>query len=402
MRLLCAAALSLTFGLWLAFSNATKPVAATPSPTPDEKTDRAAKLEARKKKFEATFKELSEQFEKAEGAEKTTISRDIKEETMLMVEKVLAIAEENPKDEVALDAVTYLLEKASDVGATGMDFEKSLEKAVGILVEHHIASAKVKESLIPAMYLGPPGEKLLKVVSEKTTDKDTKALALFIRGYQMSQNIQSPDFDDEDEKLLNAQVKDATELLEQAAKLSPTTKLGSKPNSPIIGDLAPAEIKAMADFQKAITGLAVGKPAPPISSKLLDGKDVKLEDYKGKVVLLDIWATWCPPCRAMIPHERELVEKMKDKPFVLVSVSADKDKKTLQEFLEKEKMPWVHWWNDGPKSEVLTKYRVKAFPTLYIIDHTGTIKHKWIGNPGNDKIDAAIEELVKAAIKAKG
>ncbi|HEY1188070.1 MAG TPA: thioredoxin-like domain-containing protein, partial [Gemmata sp.] len=88
--------------------------------------------------------------------------------------------------------------------------------------------------------------------------------------------------------------------------------------------------------------------------------------------------------------------------FELISVSADDKKETLQKFLEKEKMPWTHWWDQGPESAVLKKYRVRAFPTLYLIDHTGVIKHKWVGNPGNDKIDAAVEELVKAAVKAKG
>ena len=74
----------------------------------------------------------------------------------------------------------------------------------------------------------------------------------------------------------------------------------------------------------------------------------------------------------------------------------------LQKFLEKEEMPWVHWWDNGPESKVLKTYRVRAFPTMYLIDHTGTIKHKWVGAPGNDKLDAAIDELVKAAEKAKG
>jgi thiol-disulfide isomerase/thioredoxin len=151
-----------------------------------------------------------------------------------------------------------------------------------------------------------------------------------------------------------------------------------------------------------VTALGVGKPAPEVESLTLDGKKVKLSDYKGKVVLFDIWATWCGPCRAMIPHERDLVKKLDGKPFELISVSADDKKEALQKFLEKEPMPWTHWWDNGPESAVLKKFRVRAFPTMYLIDHTGVIRYKWLGNPGDDKIDAAIDELVKAAIKAKG
>jgi thioredoxin-related protein len=106
----------------------------------------------------------------------------------------------------------------------------------------------------------------------------------------------------------------------------------------------------------------------------------------------------------MIPHERELVKTMaKDKkPFVLVSVSADDEKDTLVKFLEKEPMPWVHWWDGGAENPVLKKYRVRAFPTLYLIDHTGAIKQKWVGRPESDKLDKAIEEAVKEAEKAQG
>ncbi|MCS6865767.1 MAG: TlpA disulfide reductase family protein [Gemmataceae bacterium] len=380
MRLLCAALLSLACGLWVAFADDKK--------ANEPHNDRAAKLAELKKKYETTFNELRERFAKAEPADRRGIQAEIREETLLMISKAIKIAEENPKDAVAFDAVAFILEKGGMVGVDGPD----IAKAVQILGEHHVANPKVKDFLLLALNMGEAGEKLLKAVSEKATDNEAKGMALFLRGYLKAQNIN----DDANEAVVAAQVKEATELLEQAMKLAPTMKVGRSGQT--IADFAKREI----DSLTAILSLGIGKPAPDVTSKLLDGKEVKLSDYKGKVVLLDIWATWCGPCRAMIPHERELVKKLKDKPFVLISVSADDKKETLEKFLEKEEMPWVHWWNDGPRSEVLTKYRVRAFPTLYIIDHNGIIKHKWIGNPGNDKIDAAIEELVKVAEKAKG
>jgi thioredoxin-related protein len=97
-----------------------------------------------------------------------------------------------------------------------------------------------------------------------------------------------------------------------------------------------------------------------------------------------------------------MVKNLKDKPFVLVSVSADDKKETLTAFLEKEAMPWVHWWDNGPNSAVLKKYRVRAFPSLFLIDHNGVIKQKWVGSPGNEKLDKAVNEAVEAAVKAKG
>ena len=154
--------------------------------------------------------------------------------------------------------------------------------------------------------------------------------------------------------------------------------------------------KAAASAVKAIRGRSVGFPISDLEGTDLAGKTTKLSGYKGKVVLLDIWATWCPPCRAMIPHEREMVKKLDGKPFVLISASADDEKETLTKFLEKEPMPWTHWWL-GSDSTLTDALRVQAFPTLYLIDAKGVIRKKWIGSPPNDVLDKAVEELVKEA-----
>ena len=142
----------------------------------------------------------------------------------------------------------------------------------------------------------------------------------------------------------------------------------------------------------------VGSTAPDFTLMNQDRQPVTLSGLKGKVVLFDFWATWCGPCRAMIPHERELVEKYKDKPFAILSVSADSEKGDLTEFLGSEKMPWTHWW-DGEKGPVTKMFKIKAFPTLYLIDAKGVIRKKWVGSPGNDVLDKAVEELVAEAQK---
>jgi thiol-disulfide isomerase/thioredoxin len=148
---------------------------------------------------------------------------------------------------------------------------------------------------------------------------------------------------------------------------------------------------ARADDTKTKVGLEVGNQAPEIVSKTLKGDKAKLSGLKGKVVVIDIWATWCPPCRAMIPHERELVKRMKDKPFALVSISLDAKQETLDKFLEKEKMPWTHWFN-GTTGAVTKDYEVKYIPAIFVLDQNGVIRYKGVRGK---QLDKAVDELVK-------
>ncbi len=290
MRTLCAA-LFLSLGLIA--------VAQDKKPADPPKSERADKFAAMKKKFETENKELQERFQKAEtAADRRSLQAEMRELALLTASKVFELAKDDPKDATGFDAAAFIVQTAGRVGASGGD----VEKAVGLLAEHHAANPKVKDLLIPAMNLGDAGDKLVKAVAEKATDKEAKGTALFILGYKLAQQVD----DEEDEKKIAALVKEATELLEKAAKEAPEVKIGGG----TLAKFAEREIEGL----KAVTALVVGKPAPEVESLLLDGKKVKLSDYKGKVVLLDIWATWCGPCVTMIPHERELVKSMKDKP----------------------------------------------------------------------------------------
>jgi thiol-disulfide isomerase/thioredoxin len=143
---------------------------------------------------------------------------------------------------------------------------------------------------------------------------------------------------------------------------------------------------------------AIGAAAPETVGRDLDGKEIKLSDLKGKVVVLDFWATWCPPCRAMIPHTNQLFEKMKGKPVVIVSVSADNKQEDLTKFLKTNKMPWTHWF-DGPNGSVGQLWGIRAYPTIYVIDHKGVVRHHQEG--GSHAMDAVIEKLVKEADENK-
>ena len=103
----------------------------------------------------------------------------------------------------------------------------------------------------------------------------------------------------------------------------------------------------------------------------------------------------------MYPHERSLVKKMEGKPFALVGVNSDRDREQLKPVLEKEQITWRSFWNgpEGTGGPISADWNVHGWPTLYVIDHKGIIRHKWVGSPGGEKLDAAIEKLVEIAEK---
>jgi hypothetical protein len=103
----------------------------------------------------------------------------------------------------------------------------------------------------------------------------------------------------------------------------------------------------------------------------------------------------------MYPHERSLVKKLADKPFALIGVNSDRDLEALKPVLEKEQITWRSFWN-GPKETggpISEAWNVQGWPTLYVIDHKGVIRHKYVGSPGDKVLDDAIEKLVREAEK---
>jgi hypothetical protein len=100
----------------------------------------------------------------------------------------------------------------------------------------------------------------------------------------------------------------------------------------------------------------------------------------------------------MYPHERSLVKKMSGKPFVLIGVNSDQNREALKKTLVKEKITWRSFWNGGsPAGPIAKAWGVQGWPTLFLIDHKGVIRQKYLGSPGGAVLDKAIEDLVKEA-----
>jgi hypothetical protein len=96
----------------------------------------------------------------------------------------------------------------------------------------------------------------------------------------------------------------------------------------------------------------------------------------------------------MYPHERSLVKKLADKPFVLLGINSDQDRKELKKVLEKEEITWRSWWDVSTSGPIATDWNVHGWPTIYVLDAKGVIRYKSVG-ADEKQIDAAIEKLLK-------
>jgi len=118
----------------------------------------------------------------------------------------------------------------------------------------------------------------------------------------------------------------------------------------------------------------IGKQAPHFEAKTLGGKTVSPGEFKGKVLLLDFWATWCAPCRRELPALKKTYQTYHEKGLEILGLSLDRDSDKLAAFLEAEKIPWpqVHL---GDRTEELAKlYRFDAIPATFLIDRKGVLR----------------------------
>jgi peroxiredoxin len=147
---------------------------------------------------------------------------------------------------------------------------------------------------------------------------------------------------------------------------------------------------------EAMRSLAVGNVAPEIEGEDVDGKSMKLSDYRGKVVVLVFWATWCGPCMGMIPHEKALVERYKDRPLALLGISDDTDRKKVKAAIAENGITWRSWWDGGRvPGPIATRWDVYELTSVFVLDAKGVIRFKRLPHSVPKLLDEAIDSLLK-------
>jgi len=235
------------------------------------------------------------------------------------------------------------------------------------IVEHYPNTQYMAELLdmVPMCYVAAatPAEWTQQVrnVFEAAKDESVKLTALSALG-QLYIKIDKP--------------KEAKAAFDRIIKLDPESHLATKAGGLIY----------------ELEHLQPGMSAPPFTTKTLDGKEIKLSDFRGKVVLLNFWATWCPTCISEIPDLKKATKHFEGKPFVILAVSLDDSRSMLKQFVKGAEFPGIHTWHEeGADNPVSELYNAEMLPTWYVIDAQGIIRAR---DPFHDKLIPAVEKAL--------
>lgn len=296
------------------------------------------------------------------------------------------LIKEHPAEPAAFAAVLVL------VGDLHYFLDDQMTK---IVLDHHLENPGIGQLCFDVRQRGTEDwpRRILEAAVEKHPQKAVRGQATFALGdyYRLAPRNYRPPATKEKIELL---LKKSEGYYQQTLKdFSDVSTPDGKWN---LGERAKHELARLRNLEN----LQVGRPAPPIEGTDLEGKPLKLADYHGKVVAVVFWGSWCRPCMAEVPHERELHACLKDKPFALLGVSCGDPLELAKETAKKHRMEWPCWW-DGDETRsgpIQTDYDIQMWPSVFVIDAEGIIRA--IDVHGADLDKAVDEALASTSQKA--
>jgi thiol-disulfide isomerase/thioredoxin len=265
-------------------------------------------------------------------------------------------------------ALALLISIPSAYAADKGDPKAQLQELVGKVREKIQAGKPTEESLAPEI---KQFDALLKEHEGEKTDE--VAQILLMKAMIYAQLLEQQD--------------QATTLVKQLKSDFPETKPGKDADKILEGFVKQAAAK------KIQSGLVAGAVFPDFDVKDLEGKPLSVSSYKGKVVLIDFWATWCGPCVAELPNVLKTYEKHHPKGLEVIGISLDQNKERLTKFISDKQVPWRQYFDGlGWQNKLGEKYGVNSIPATYLLDKEGKIIAK----------DLRGEELETAVAKALG
>jgi len=178
------------------------------------------------------------------------------------------------------------------------------------------------------------------------------------------------------------------ERFEEARKVLGSIAGGAANINPRLKSAAKMQLGRIETLKK----LQIGMPALDFEAEKFGGGKLRLKDFRGKVVLLDFWATWCAPCRREIPNVKKVYGEFHDRGFEIIGISLDREKEKLEEYIKSNEISWPQVFDGNAwDNRVGRLYAVVSIPSTFLLDREGKIRYR---NLRGEELRAAVEELV--------
>jgi peroxiredoxin len=157
--------------------------------------------------------------------------------------------------------------------------------------------------------------------------------------------------------------------------------------------LSRAKTSAAFERYASVVPVAVNFPAPALELSDLQGNSRSLKDYRGQVVLVNNWATWCPPCRAEMPALEAFFQDFRDQGFMLVGVEAGDSQADVSKFVEDYSISFPIWLD--PHNDSLRGFYNASLPNSYVVDRDGKVVLGWTGTISRDMLEKHVAPLLE-------
>ena len=204
-------------------------------------------------------------------------------------------------------------------------------------------------------------------------------------------------FTDIDPEKYTKEIKESADSLEQLKLVSKMYERDGKADAKIPFSLnstnkkndKTGKQKGALDVPKVSHREKIGKPAPDFEAIDLKGQELSLKKFRGQVVLLDFWATWCIPCLAEVPHLKQVYDKYKDQKFEIIGISLDQTQAVLASYIEEQNITWTQFLDSGVVAKM---YNVTGIPATFLIDGEGIVRKVELRGRA---LEEAVAELVQ-------
>ncbi|MBK7456043.1 MAG: TlpA family protein disulfide reductase [Anaerolineales bacterium] len=150
--------------------------------------------------------------------------------------------------------------------------------------------------------------------------------------------------------------------------------------------------QASQSISNSVIPVAVNYPAPELSLQNVDGKSEALIDYRDQVVLVNNWATWCPPCKAEIPTLQAYYETHTMDGFVIIGIDAGEPQSEVLKFVQEHNMTYPVWFD--LKNTAMNAFKNQSLPSSFVIDRKGIVRLAWVGEISGEVLEKYVTPLI--------